>query len=149
VHADPPLFRRILSAVRKGAEAFRDELVKTDMDPDDAYDAAVVAINKMEHAPRVRVDKRAREAASEFIRSLRWRKIPVPDVGPAPDGGVGMSWEFATPEGVLEIDAVVLDWCRVEYREGFAEREGFLEESKLDETQLRERLLRAMAQHAA
>ena len=118
----------------------------------DAYDATAIAIARMDQVPRFGVDKRAREAAIQFVGSLRRFNIPVPDVGPSPDGGVAMTWTFDPPGGKLEVDVVFLDWHRMEYREGFAERDGFVEETMLDdEEQLRKRLLRAMdtAQHVA
>jgi hypothetical protein len=168
---DPPLRDRInrwKSAIRRGAEAFRDELNKAsgagvehamgNSPNEDAYAEAASAIARMEYidrggrAPAIRVEKRAREAAIEFIESLGRLNIPAPSVGPSPDHGVAMSWTFNTPEGELEIDVVFLDWYRIEYREGFAERDGFSEQTILDSLQqLRERLLRAMdaAQHAA
>jgi hypothetical protein len=149
---DPPPtgpLGRLFKAVRRGAEAFREELTSAPGEGgrhsmDDPYQATIRAINAMERAPRVRVDKRAREAAVDFIASLQRRKMPVPDVGPAPGGGIAMSWSFDTDAGELELDVVFLDWHRVEYREGYAERDGFVEEAVLDEAQLRERLQRAM-----
>ena len=110
-----------------------------------SFEAAVLAIGRMDYGP-MRVDKRAKEAAIEFLQGLQRRNaaVPAPDVGPSPDRGVGMAWLFATSEGELEIEVVFLDWGRIEYREGFAERDGFVEQTMLDDPeQLHERLARA------
>ena len=116
------------------------------------YSATVLAIDRMENMPNGgHVEKSARQAAASFIWTLRNRRLPVPDVGPSPDGGVAMAWTFKTPEGELEIDAIFLDWARVEYREGFSERDGFLREAIIDEAALIERLFHAIdsTQHVA
>ena len=115
---------------------------------DDPYDAALRAVDWLEYfepqGSAMAVDKRAREAARTFAESLRASGIPVPDVGPSPDGGVAMSWVFPTAAGDVEIDVVFLDWRWMEYREGFAERDGFTEEAVLaDAQELHSRLLRA------
>jgi hypothetical protein len=110
----------------------------------DPYTATVNAINSMAASPRVHVHTNALQAAVDFILSLRVKKIPVPDVGPSPDGGVAMSWTFEGPRGDIEVDVVFLDLRRIEYREGFAARDGFLSDLVLDdEEDLRGRLLKA------
>lgn len=163
VAADPPSFSRIgrfLSALRQGAAAFRAELnnplalgvnhIVGNRSHEDPYTATIRAIEDMgsleRRTPRLRVDKNAVAAARHFVGLLRSKNMPVPDVGPSPDHGVAMSWSFETPKGSqFEVDVVIRDWKRIEYREGFAERDGFEKELTLGDTdEVRERVLRAM-----
>jgi hypothetical protein len=157
---DPALgaaLMRLMNALKRGAEAFRDEWnsaadKRVQLGMADLYDKAALAIDQMRKgmAPRFVMDKGAIQAATDFISMLRTHHMRVPKIGPSPDGGVGMSWVFGTREGrPFEIDAVVLDWNTIEYREGFADADGFTVDTILRSTkELQQRLLEALSQNA-
>ncbi len=125
---------RFIHALRRGAEAFCGEwnsVTERQVQPSsmngDAYDQAYSAIQAMrKSAPApLKPEQSAINAASNVISLLREKHLGVPRIGPSPDGGVGMSWELTSGGRVLEVDAVVLDWGKIEYREGFADADGF------------------------
>ncbi len=157
---DPALgavLMRLVNALKRGAEAFRDEWnspperrVQPSMD--DLYDRADRALDQMRRTlpPRFVMDKGAIQAATDLISMLRTHHLRVPKIGPSPDGGVGMSWVLGTREGrPLEIDAVVLGLDTIEYREGFADADGFRVDTILRSIkELNQRLLEVLSQNA-
>jgi len=141
--AGPRLF---LAALHSGVTAFVARLKHQRVPIDDlGYLRAARAVGELSKlAPdwnshrADRISDQSRAWATELLialdklnRALGCR-IPAPAVTPTPDGGVQLAWSVPSPEGELEVEAILLEKGGELYV-GLAEEAGFQQQARIDD----------------